>query len=59
MKTQSSYPKIAKAPKMPRGNDEGGKFVGRDLTKVNPLKEQFEPTDAEPVRQHFKMAGGC
>ena len=34
-------------------------FVDRDLTKVNPLREQFEPTDAEPVRQHNKMAGGC
>lgn len=40
-------------------NDEGGKYVDRDLTKVNPTKEQFEPTDAEPVRQHYKMAGGC
>ena len=56
MKTQ---PKQAKAPAMPKGNDEGGRFVDRDLRAVNPLKEQFEPTPAEPVRQHFKMAGGC
>ena len=41
------------------GNDESGKFVSRDLCKVNPMKEQFEPTPAEPVRQHYKMAGGC
>lgn len=34
-------------------------FVDRDLMKVNPLKEQFEPTDQSPVRQHVKMAGGC
>jgi len=34
-------------------------FVDRDLAKINPLKEQFEPTGAEPVRQHHKMAGGC
>ncbi len=44
---------------MRKGNDEGGNFVDRDLAKVNPSKEQFEPTDAEPVRQRFKMAGGC
>lgn len=54
-----SYPKAAKSPKMPRGNDEGGKFVDRNLMAVNPLREQFEPTDAEPVRQHAKMAGAC
>jgi hypothetical protein len=44
---------------MAAGNDEGGRFVSRDLIKVNPLNEQFEPTEAEPVRSHFKMAGGC
>lgn len=33
------------------------KFKDRDLSKVNPLDQQFEPTDAEPVRQHQKMAG--
>lgn len=51
--------KSVKAPKMPKGNDEGGRFVDRNLMKVNPLKQQFEPTDAEPVRQHAKMAGAC
>ena len=52
---------MAKAYKSPikKANDERGKFVARDLMKVNPRKEQFEPTAAEPVRQHFKMAGGC
>jgi hypothetical protein len=44
---------------MPKGNDEGGRFVDRDLRKVNPLRQQFEPTTAEPVRAKFKMAGGC
>jgi hypothetical protein len=34
-------------------------YVDRNLMKVNPLKEQFAPTDAEPVRQRYKMAGGC
>ena len=41
------------------GNSEGGKFVSRPLMSISPVKQQFEPTDAEPVRQHFKMAGGC
>jgi len=36
---------------------DGGKFVDRDLMKVNPLTEQFEPKDPDPVRQHAKMAG--
>lgn len=57
MKTKSQ--KQASSPKMPRGNDEGGRFVDRKLTAVNPKKEQFAPTDAEPVRQRFKMGGGC
>lgn len=48
-----------RSPKMPKGNDEGGRYVDRNLMPVNPNKEQFEPTDKEPVRQHFKMAGGC
>ena len=52
-------PKQAKAPRMPKGNDEGGKFVSRNLKGVNPKREQFAPTDAEPVRQRFKMGGGC
>lgn len=54
-----SNPKQAKAPRMPKGNDEGGKFVPRKLMGVNPKKEQFEPTNPEPVRQRFKMGGGC
>lgn len=57
---KSSSPKSAKSPEYGgKANDEGGRFVDRDLQAVNPLKEQFEPTDAEPVRQHIKMAGGC
>ena len=41
------------------GNDEGGRYVDRNLGAVNPKSEQFEPTGAEPVRQRFKMGGGC
>lgn len=36
-----------------------GKFVDRNLLPVNPLKQQFAPTDAEPVSQHKRMAGAC
>jgi hypothetical protein len=35
------------------------KFRDRNLMGTNPLKEQFEPTPAEPVRQRYKMGGGC
>ena len=56
---KASQPKQPSVPKMPEGNDEGGRFVDRDLERVNPELEQFEPTPSEPVRQHFKMAGGC
>lgn len=54
----SSQKQVSK-PRMPKGNDERGKFVDRDLCKVDPKKEQFEPTVAEPVRQRAKMAGAC
>lgn len=52
-------PQPAKAPRMTRGNDEGGKFVPHKLASINPKKEQFAPTDSEPVRQRFRMGGGC
>lgn len=29
----------------------------KNLMDVNPLDEQFEPTDAQPIRQHARMAG--
>jgi len=38
---------------------EGKCFKDLALMKVNPKKEQFEPTAAEPMRQRYKMAGGC
>lgn len=34
-------------------------YVDRNLMGVSPLKEQFEPTPAEPVRQRARMAGAC
>ena len=42
-----------------KANDEGGRFVPRNLVPVNPKREQFAPTPAEPVRSRFRMAGGC
>lgn len=53
------FPKSAKVPSMPKGNDEGGRFTDRKLMGVDPKKEQFAPTTAEPVRQRFRMGGGC
>lgn len=52
-KEAKCFPCDMKAPAVPT------KFVDRDLCKVNPLKEQFEPTDAMPVRNTYKMAGGA
>lgn len=34
-------------------------FMDRNLLKVNPKDEQFEPTGEDAVRQRYKMAGGC
>lgn len=58
--------KAQKSAPVPKGGGEGGyrsgvpgKLQDRDLMKVDPKKEQFEPTAAEPVRQRYKMAGGC
>lgn len=51
-------PRPVRTPAMPKGNDEGGKFVDRNLVPVK-TAEAFVPTPAEPVRLHFKMAGGC
>lgn len=52
---------MAKAYRSPikKANDEKGRFVDRNLMKVNPNKEQFAPTPAEPVNQHKRMAGAC
>ncbi len=40
-------------------NDEGGKFVDRDLKALNDGGESLAPTDAEPVSLHKRMAGAC
>lgn len=46
-----SWPCEPKVPSAPQ------KFQDRNIMKTSPLKEQFEPTDAVPVRQHQRMAG--
>ncbi len=46
------------APKQPKGNDEGGKVVDRNLMAMK-TAESLVPTPAEPVRLHAKMAGAC
>ena len=38
---------------------EGLCFKDTKPAKVDPKKEQFAPTPAAPMRQRFKMAGGC
>lgn len=55
MKTQKSY----KSPPPKSGYGLDAKFVDRNLVPVNPLKTQFEPTEAMPVSQHKRMAGAC
>jgi len=54
----SKYSKPVKSP-IKGANDERNKFVDRNLMKVNPKREQFAPTPAEPVNQHKRMAGAC
>lgn len=56
---KSSQPKASPAMKPVKGGYLHDKIVDRNLMGVSPLKQQFEPTDQSPVRQHFKMAGGC
>lgn len=34
-------------------------YKDHNLAAVSPDKEQFEPSEASPVRQHNKMAGGA
>lgn len=51
-KQRSSQPKVN--TKM-----EGCCFQDTKPATVDPKKEQFAPTPAAPMRQRFKMAGGC
>lgn len=50
---------MAKSQSSQTSKKLGGKCVERNLLPVNPKKQQFEPTPAQPVRQHARMAGTC
>jgi hypothetical protein len=36
---------------------QGQNLTDHNLVGVNPLTQQFEPTEASPIRQHKRMAG--
>ena len=41
-----------------RGASTPTEFKDRSLSHIDPKREQFEPTEAVPIRQHHRMAGG-
>lgn len=52
---------MAKLGKTPSGGAMAAKvptkFKDHKLAGISPNKQQFEPTEANPVRQHAQMAG--
>lgn len=50
-------PSSSKKPNPGCGMVVGGKFHDTKPHKVNPLREQFAPTEAQPIRQRARMAG--
>ncbi len=44
-------------PPRKAGGEARETYKDRNLMATNPKKEQFEPTPAEPVNQHKRMAG--
>ena len=40
-----------------KAQGQGTTFTNPDIYKTDPLKNQFEPTDATPINQHKRMAG--
>jgi hypothetical protein len=53
MKTRNS----SKSKQACAGGEAREKYRDYNPMKVNPLKKQFEPTPAEAVNQHKRMAG--
>lgn len=53
MKTRS----LSKSKPARVGGEGREKYRDRNLMPVGPLKQQFEPTPAEAVNQHKRMAG--
>ena len=56
---KSKPSKSTPAPKVACGPCEAPAkpMTDRNLMATNPMREQFEPTTAEPVRQRARMAG--
>ena len=59
MVKQSKSPTPAKTAAMPKGNDEGGRFVDHNLVQMKDGGACCVPTPAEPVRLMKKLAGAC
>lgn len=61
--TKSSKPKSGTGmPKTTKGYSypcppADMKFNDRPIMSTNPMREQFEPTEANAIRQHHRMAG--
>ena len=49
--------KSSRKPNPGQGMVTGGKFSAHNLMKTNPLREQFAPTTAQPIRQRARMGG--
>jgi hypothetical protein len=55
-KSGGSMPKATKGYSYPCPAPDM-KFNDRPIMSTNPMREQFEPTDASAIRQHKRMAG--
>ena len=53
-KPKSSRSKVTPTISTPKAAE---KLIERNLMGTSPLKEQFEPTDAVPVKQQSRMGG--
>jgi len=59
-KETQKYPHALKTVDWRAGNEEGGRFVSYNPIPLKPTDaNQQAPTDAEPVRRRYQMAGGC
>lgn len=54
---KSSSNKSGKGYKSYEGPAAPAALKDRNLAATDPKKEQFEPTDAVPIRQHHRMGG--
>lgn len=43
--------------KQAKGKGSGQTFVDRNIAATDPNKEQFAPTEADPIKLHHRMAG--